>query len=70
MRHLMQLSDLFRAAIVGNLMDYEVCSTNGEWTQGKRFKFQGRVGAYVALPSENVVFCECHDNETLFDYVI
>ena len=70
MRQLMDLSDLLRATMAGNLVDYEVCSANGEWTQGKKFKFHGRIGAYSTLPYENVVFSGCHDNETLFDHAI
>lgn len=70
MRSLMNSSDLLRATMAGNLKEYEICSGNGEWTQGKRFKYHGRIGAYGEQPSESVVYCGCHDNETLFDHII
>eukprot|EP00210_Caulerpa_lentillifera_P000540 g522.t1 len=63
-------ADLIRATISGNLTDYEIFSAQGEWIQGKKIKFHGRLGAYSLLPYENVVFCGCHDNETLFDHTI
>lgn len=52
------------------MKEYEILTKDGEWVRGYKVKFNSNPGGYCELPYENVVFCGCHDNETLFDHTI
>ncbi|MFN2144868.1 MAG: pullulanase-type alpha-1,6-glucosidase, partial [Anaerolineales bacterium] len=67
---LLELSDLIRATLAGNLAEYSFINAAGEEVTGAELLYNDTPGAgYTLDPQENIVYVSAHDNETLFDAI-
>jgi len=55
--------DPVRAGLAGNLKDFSLKAKSGSTIAGSD------VGAYGEYPTENIVYADVHDNETLWDWM-
>jgi pullulanase/glycogen debranching enzyme len=66
---LLELKDLIRLGLAGNLAEFLLVNRSGEPVQGSDYLYRGASAARNRLPQENIPYLEAHDNETLFDAV-
>ncbi len=64
---LLELSDIVRASLAGNLADYPMVNAQGNWVIGRQILYNGQGAGYASSPTETVNYISAHDNETLFD---
>ncbi|KAI8468427.1 MAG: glycoside hydrolase superfamily [Monoraphidium minutum] len=71
LRTLLHRSDWVRAALAGNLGGYPLQLDDGRTLPGRKAAYHGTAPlAYGGDPCENIIYCGCHDNETVFDQVM
>ncbi len=66
---LLDLKDLVRLSLAGNLADYPLENRLGTILLGSGFSYRGGPAAFSRSPQENIPYLEAHDNETLFDAI-
>ncbi len=66
---LLELSDLIRLSLAGNLADYELVNAEGLRVSGAQVGYNGIPAGYTFDPQENIQYISSHDNETLFDAI-
>lgn len=67
---LLELTDLLRLGLAGNLREYVLHDRMGGHKRGVEVLYCGSTpAAYAAQPCETVNYTSCHDNQTLFDQV-
>lgn len=66
---LLELSDVVRVNLAGNLADYRLVNTEGWQVRGAEVYYNGAPAGYTQRPQENVVYVSSHDNTTLFDAI-
>jgi len=64
---LLQLADLIRASLAGNLSDYRFVDRHGKEVSASAIDYHGQPAAYASDPQETIQYAAAHDNETLFD---
>ena len=64
---LLQLSDLTRVGMAGNLADYEFLDQNGNSVTGAEVDYNGQPAGYTQDPQEDITYISKHDNQTLYD---
>jgi pullulanase len=64
---LLDLADLVRIGLAGNLADYSFTDRRGVTVRGAEVDYNGAPAGYTAEPHEAVNYVSKHDNETLFD---
>ncbi|CAM3561941.1 pullulanase-type alpha-1,6-glucosidase [Deinococcus frigens] len=67
---LLQLSDLIRVGLTGNLRDYKFTGAAGQTVKGADIKYGDSPAGYAASPQETISYASAHDNQTLFDAVL
>ncbi|MFK7601957.1 pullulanase-type alpha-1,6-glucosidase [Deinococcus sp. SM5_A1] len=67
---LLQLSDLIRVGLTGNLRDYKLTNAAGQTVTGAGIKYGDAPAGYAASPQETINYASAHDNQTLFDAVL
>ncbi|MDV6375348.1 pullulanase-type alpha-1,6-glucosidase [Deinococcus arenicola] len=67
---LLQLSDLIRVGLTGNLRDYKFTNAAGQTVTGAGIKYGDSPAGYAASPQETINYASAHDNQTLFDAVL
>ncbi|WP_415784559.1 pullulanase-type alpha-1,6-glucosidase [Deinococcus saxicola] len=67
---LLQLSDLIRVGLTGNLRDYKLVNAAGQTVTGAAIKYGDSPAGYAASPQETINYASAHDNQTLFDAVL
>ncbi len=67
---LLQLSDLIRVGLTGNLRDYKFTNAAGQTVTGAGVKYGDAPAGYAAAPRETINYASAHDNQTLFDAVL
>lgn len=67
---LLQLSDLIRVGLTGNLRDYRLTNAAGQTVTGADIKYGDSPAGYAASPQETINYASAHDNQTLFDAVL
>ncbi|MBB6018252.1 pullulanase-type alpha-1,6-glucosidase [Deinococcus radiopugnans] len=67
---LLQLSDLIRVGLTGNLRDYKLTNAAGQTVTGAGIKYGDAPAGYAASPREAINYASAHDNQTLFDAVL
>ncbi len=67
---LLQLSDLLRVGLTGNLRDYKFTNAAGQTVTGAGIKYGDAPAGYAASPRETINYASAHDNQTLFDAVL
>lgn len=67
---LLQLSDLVRVGLTGNLRDYKLVNGLGQETTGGNVNYNGQPAGYAASPRETINYASAHDNQTLYDAVL
>jgi pullulanase len=66
---LLELGDVVRVTLAGNLADYRLVNAQGWQVRGAELYFNGAPAGYTQRPEENVVYVSSHDNKTLFDAI-
>ncbi|MBX0331387.1 pullulanase-type alpha-1,6-glucosidase [Oscillochloris sp. ZM17-4] len=66
---LLDLSDLIKLGLAGNLRAYALTSAAGEPRTGEQIRYRGAPAGYTEDPQEQIVYVSAHDNETLFDAI-
>jgi pullulanase len=66
---LLELSDVVRVNLAGNLADYRLVNAQGWQVRGAEVYYNGASTGYTQRPEENVVYVSSHDNTTLFDAI-
>jgi pullulanase-type alpha-1,6-glucosidase len=69
LQRLLDLKDLVRLGLAGNLVDYPLENRVGATVLGSGYIFQEGPAAVSHSPQEHVPYLEAHDNETLFDAI-
>ena len=64
---LLQLADLVRASLAGNLSGYRFVDRQGKEAPASAIDYHGQPAAYASDPQESINYVAAHDNETLFD---
>ena len=64
---LLQLTDLVRLSMAGNLRDFEFVTSDGTVKRGDEESYGGEPAGYATSPEETVNYVDAHDNETLYD---
>jgi pullulanase len=67
---LLQLSDLLRVGLAGNLRAYKFTNAAGQTVTGAGIKYGDAPAGYAASPRETINYASAHDNQTLFDAVL
>lgn len=67
---LLQLSDLVRVGLTGNLRNYKFVGGLGKETTGGNVNYGGQPAGYAASPREAINYASAHDNQTLWDAVL
>ncbi|WP_188904708.1 pullulanase-type alpha-1,6-glucosidase [Deinococcus aerophilus] len=67
---LLQLSDLIRVGLTGNLRDYKLTNAAGQTVTGAGIKYGDAPAGYAASPRESINYASAHDNQTLYDAVL
>ncbi len=67
---LLQLSDLIRVGLTGNLRDYRFTNAAGQTVTGAGIKYGDAPAGYAASPREAINYASAHDNQTLYDAVL
>ncbi|MFB9994373.1 pullulanase-type alpha-1,6-glucosidase [Deinococcus oregonensis] len=66
----LQLADLVRVGLSGNLRDFTFTSALGKQTTGGNVNYNGAPAGYAASPRESINYASAHDNQTLYDAVL
>jgi pullulanase/glycogen debranching enzyme len=66
---LLELSDVIRVSLSGNLADYRLVNAQGWQVRGAEVHYNGAPAGYTRRPEENVAYVSSHDNTTLFDAI-
>ncbi|MEO1227376.1 MAG: pullulanase-type alpha-1,6-glucosidase [Myxococcota bacterium] len=64
---LLELSDLIRIGMAGNLRNFPIIDRNGSRATGRFVPYNGAQGGYTLDPQESVNYVSKHDNQTFFD---
>ena len=64
---LLQLTDLLRISLAGNLAAYRLVDRHGKEVAASEIDYHGQAAAYASDPQETINYIAAHDNETLFD---
>jgi pullulanase-type alpha-1,6-glucosidase len=64
---LLQLADLLRASLAGNLSGFRFVDRHGKTVRASEIDYHGQPAAYASDPQETIQYAAAHDNETLFD---
>jgi pullulanase len=62
-------SDLIRAALAGNMRDFQFLNSRGESITAGGLTYAGQPAGYTASPVECINYCSVHDNQALFDAI-
>ncbi|WP_103062534.1 pullulanase-type alpha-1,6-glucosidase [Actinomyces qiguomingii] len=60
-------TDLVRLALAGNLRDFELPGSHGQWARGEEIRYGDEPAAYGLVPTDSINYVDAHDDETLFD---
>ncbi len=66
----LNLADLVRVGLTGNLRDYKFTNAAGQSVAGSQLKYGDAPAGYTASPREAITYASAHDNQTLFDAVL
>lgn len=66
----LQLADLVRVGLAGNLQNYTFIDSTGVEATGFDVDYNGQPAGYTLDPQENIIYVSKHDNETLFDNIV
>ena len=66
----LQLADLTRIGLAGNLQNYTFIDSTGAEATGLDIDYNGSPAGYTLDPQENIIYVSKHDNETLFDNIV
>ncbi len=66
----LQLADLTRIGLAGNLQNYIFIDSTGTESTGLDIDYNGSPAGYTLDPQENIIYVSKHDNETLFDNIV
>lgn len=66
----LQLADLIRVGLAGNLRDFVFTDHTGAEVTGYDVDYNGSPAGYTLDPQENIIYVDKHDNETLFDNML
>ncbi|MEZ4834227.1 MAG: pullulanase-type alpha-1,6-glucosidase, partial [Caldilineaceae bacterium] len=64
---LLQLTDVVRLGLAGNLRDYQFVNAAGDTVSGAQVDYNGAPAGYTLDPQEQIVYISKHDNQTLYD---
>lgn len=67
---LLELSDLVKVGLTGNLRDYPLVNAAGDKVTGAGISYGGAPAGYAASPRESINYASAHDNQTLYDAVL
>ena len=67
---LLQLTDLVKVGLTGNLRDYSLVNAEGKKVTGAGVSYNGAPAGYAASPRESITYVSAHDNQTLYDAVL
>ena len=67
---LLQLTDLVKVGLTGNLRDYSLVNAEGKKVTGAGVSYNGAPAGYAASPRESITYVSAHDNQTLYDGVL
>lgn len=67
---LLQLTDLVKVGLTGNLRDYSLMNAEGKKVTGAGVSYNGAPAGYAASPRESITYVSAHDNQTLYDAVL
>ncbi|WP_448563337.1 pullulanase-type alpha-1,6-glucosidase [Thalassotalea ganghwensis] len=63
----LELADLLRIGLTGNLANYPLLTAQGEVKQGKALSYGGQPSGYALDPADTINYVSKHDNQTLWD---
>ena len=66
-RDLAWRSDLVRLSLAGNLRDYTLLTSDGQWRRGDEIGYGDSPAAYGIEPVDSIAYVSSHGDETLFD---
>ena len=66
-RDLAWRSDLVRLSLAGNLRDYTLLTSDGQWRRGDEIGYGESPAAYGIEPVDSIAYVSSHGDETLFD---
>jgi hypothetical protein len=67
LRRALELTDLVRLGVAGELAAVEVPCHDGVVRRGDEIRYGNVPAGYASVPQDQVVYVSAHDNETLFD---
>jgi pullulanase-type alpha-1,6-glucosidase len=64
---LLQLADLVRLGLAGNLAGFQLVDRTGATVPGSALDYNGQPAGYALRPDDTIGYVSAHDNETWFD---